>query len=115
MKQLKNCKVLNKLEKAVLIRCREAIESIDSYSEVILYGSRARGDAEAESDYNLLILTDGEATLKNEDVIRDKVFPIELETDLLFSLNLTSRKDWDSPLYKAMPLYDNIRKEGVIL
>ncbi|MBI5374223.1 MAG: nucleotidyltransferase domain-containing protein [Candidatus Schekmanbacteria bacterium] len=115
MKQLKDYKALSVAEKNILERCREAIKAIDLSAEVMLYGSRARGDAGSESDYNLLILTDGEATFKKEDVIRDKVFPIELETDLLFSLNLTSRKDWSTPLYKAMPLYENIKREGVIL
>ena len=115
MKQLKNYKVLHKLEKTLLIRCRDAIRNIDPSAEVILYGSRARGDAESESDYDLLILTDGEANLEKENIFLDQLFPIELETGAVLTFILTSRKNWSSSLYEAMPLYQNIRKEGVVL
>ena len=115
MKQLKDYKILNKSEREMLTKCREAIQKIDPSAEVILYGSRARGDAESESDYDLLILTDGEATLKREDILRRQIYPIELETGAVLTVILTSRKDWNLPLYKAMPLHQNIRREGIVL
>jgi len=93
MKQLKDYKVINELEKAILMKCRSAIKSIDPFAEIILYGSRARGDAEPESDYDLLILADGEVTLEREDVFRRQLFPIELETGgVLTIIQETERK-----------------------
>ncbi|MBI5374102.1 MAG: nucleotidyltransferase domain-containing protein [Candidatus Schekmanbacteria bacterium] len=99
----------------MLERCCEAIKAIDPSAEVILFGSRARGDAESESDYDLLILTDDEASLKKEDTFLEQLFPIELDTGAVFTVILTNRKDWSSSLYEAMPLYQNIRREGVVL
>ena len=115
MKQLKEYQTGAEEEKILLTRCRSAIEGIDPSAEVILYGSRARGDAEPDSDYDLLILTDGEATLKREDVIRRQLFPIEIETGAVLTLILLSKKDWNSALYSAMPFYQNIERDGVIL
>ena len=115
MKQLKDYKTISELEKEMLTKCREAIQRIDPSAEVILYGSRARGDAESESDYDLLILTDGEASLEKEDILRRQIYPIELETGAVLTVILISRKDWSLPLYEAMPLYQNIRREGVVL
>lgn len=115
MKQLKDDKVINELEKVILSRCHIAIKSIAPFAEIILYGSRARGDAESESDYDLLILTDEEVTLEREDTFRRQLFPIELEIGIVFTVILTSRKDWNSSLYNAMPLYQNIKRDGVIL
>jgi uncharacterized protein len=54
-------------EKVLLGKIRNAIQRTDASSEPILYGSRARGDAGPESDYDLLILTDAPVTLKRED------------------------------------------------
>ncbi len=38
---------------------KRTVRAIEPDAEVILYGSRARGDAEADSDWDLLILVDG--------------------------------------------------------
>jgi hypothetical protein len=72
----------------LLKRCRAAIESIDSSAEIILYGSRARCEAKPESDYDLLILTDGEVTLK-----RGIFFGVSC-----FYGFLVSRKDWNTAI-----------------
>lgn len=115
MKRLKDYKVINELEKVILMNCCSAIKSIDPSADIILYGSRARGEAEPESDYDLLVLTDGEVTLEREDIFRRQLFPIELETGAVLTIILTGKKDWSSPLYTVMPLYQNIRKDGVVL
>jgi predicted nucleotidyltransferase len=115
MKQLKELKTRTERERTLLAKCRDSIRSLDPSVEIILYGSRARGDANAESDYDLLILTDGEATLKREDSFRRQLFPIELETGSVFTVILINRKDWNSALYGAMPFYQNVVKDGVIL
>lgn len=115
MKHLKEHKLITDEEKEILTRCRKAVKSIDPSAEVILYGSRARGTSEPESDYDLLILTEGEVTLTREDLFRQQLFPIELETGAVLTFFLVSRKNWNSKLYKAMPLYQNIERDGVIL
>lgn len=115
MKQLKEASVISKETKILLTKCRDAIKTFNSSVDIILYGSRARGDANSESDYDLLILTDGEATLEMEDSFRRHLFPIEIETGIVLTVILTSKKDWNSSLYDVIPLYNNIKKEGIIL
>ena len=115
MKQLKELKTETERERIMLTRCRDAIKSLDPSVEVILYGSRARSDAKPESDYDLLILTDGETTLRREDTFRRQLFPIELEIGSVLTVILVSRKNWNSALYGAMPFYQNAVKDGVIL
>jgi predicted nucleotidyltransferase len=115
MKQLVGFKPKSKGEKAILVRCRNAVKDFDPSAEIILYGSRARGDAKPESDYDLLILIDEEITLKREDDFRLQLYPIELETGAVLTVILTNKNDWSSSLYDVMPLYQNIKREGVIL
>jgi predicted nucleotidyltransferase len=102
-------------EKDILLNCRDAIRGIDRASEVILYGSRARGDAAEDSDYDLLILSNVPATLENEDRFRRALYDLQLETGTVITVILVNRADWGTPLYKAMPLHQNITREGITL
>jgi len=115
MRKLSEHRIATEKVSLLLKRCRTAIDSIDLSAEVILYGSRARGDAEPASDYDLLILADGEVTLKREDAFRRQLFPIEIETGAVLTVILLSKKDWNSALYGAMPFCQNIERDGVIL
>jgi predicted nucleotidyltransferase len=102
-------------QQAVLLRCSAAIKAIEPGAEVILYGSRARGDAAHDSDYDLLVLTDGEVSLDREDRLRQALFPVELETGCVLTIMAVSRGDWNSPLYEAMPFCRNVKQEGLLV
>ncbi|MBE0427904.1 MAG: nucleotidyltransferase domain-containing protein [Nitrospirae bacterium] len=78
MQLLADSRGLTEQEKDLLRKCRKIIEGIDSSATLILYGSRARGEAEEESDYDLIILTDKEVTLDREDEYRKQLFPLQL-------------------------------------
>ncbi|MGB9887872.1 MAG: nucleotidyltransferase domain-containing protein [Moorellales bacterium] len=102
-------------ERELLQRCRDLIREVVPDARVILYGSRARGDAGVESDYDLLILAKGPVNWRVEDAIREKLYPLELETGAVFSIAAFSEEEWNSPLYQAMPFSQNVRREGIIL
>ncbi len=106
---------LSSAEKQILMACRELVRGVDPNAGVILYGSRARGDATEDSDYDLLIVSDVPATLKNEDRFRGALYDIQLETGTVITVILANRADWETPLYKAMPLHQNITREGISL
>lgn len=77
MKQLAEHTTITETEKVILKKCCDSIREIDPSAEVILYGSRARGDAEPESDYDLLVLIDRDVTLEKEDLFCRHLYPIE--------------------------------------
>jgi len=82
---------------------------------IILYGSKARGDAEESSDIDLLILLDREMTSKLKERTIGIAYDIELKYDVVFSIIVENRKFWNSPPAKTMPLHWNIDKEGIPL
>ena len=73
---------------------REYVNVVDSKAEVILYGSRARGDERADSDWDILILTDYPVDLATEEKFRDKLYDLELEIDEPLSVFIYSKNEW---------------------
>ena len=91
---------------------RDYINTIDPTTDVILYGSRARGDERQDSDWDILILTDYNANLMTERKFRDKLYDLELETGEAFSVFVYSKNDWQTK-QKITPFYHNVSLEGV--
>jgi len=99
----------------LLQRCKRAIREVVPDADVILYGSRARGDAGEHSDYDILIIVNGPVDMALKEKILDNVYPLELESGAVLTLIVYNKQQWDSPLYRAMPLHKNVDKEGVLL
>jgi len=99
----------------LLYRCKAAIRGIIPDADVILYGSRARGDAISDSDYDILVLSDERVNIKMKEDLVSCIYPIELETGEVLTLIAYSRNDWNSPLYRVMPFRVNVEQEGVLL
>jgi predicted nucleotidyltransferase len=93
---------------------RENINLIDPKAEIILYGSRARGDDRPDSDWDILILTDYPVDLEKEREFRNNLYDLELETGESFSLFIYSKSDWTSK-QRITPFYHNVIQEGVAL
>lgn len=85
--------------------------SFDEKAEVILYGSRARGDFREDSDWDIVIITNLTLSEEVKDRLRDKLYAIELKYLQAISPIIVDRGDWD--YWEIMPLYKNVRREGV--
>jgi predicted nucleotidyltransferase len=87
----------------------------DPNAKIILYGSRARGTARKDSDWDILILLDtDEVDKKTEQRFRHYLFDLELEIGTPISVFVYSSNDWEDK-YSVTPYYKMIKKEGVLL
>ena len=101
-----------KSSQEILEKIRNLIYGIEPKSEIILFGSRARGDEKEDSDWDLLILVPRHVDLKEEQKFRHKLFDLELEYGQAISTFVHSKEDWEGK-YKITPLYQNIKEEGI--
>lgn len=80
--------------------------------QILLFGSRARGDAEEDSDYDVLVLL--ESREKTDDAILVDIAVTAL-TDYEVVFSLFAFKDDCLELHPFEPLFMNVRREGVTL
>jgi uncharacterized protein len=97
----------------IINRISEVIAQKYPDAELYLYGSRARGDANDFSDWDLLVLLDfPSVSFSVETNIMDDMYEIELETGEIISPLVYSKGDWINK-HKATPLFENIEKESI--
>lgn len=97
----------------VLQIVKKAVHEVDDKAEIILFGSRARGDFHEESDWDFLILTEKKESYKLTETIWGKMFDAELETNEIFGTIVHNKNEWER--YEITPLYQFVQKEGVRL
>jgi predicted nucleotidyltransferase len=100
---------------ALLERVKQAVRQIEPDAEIILYGSRARGDAHAESDWDFLILLHGTVDDERTDRVRHRLYDLEWDCGEVLCSIVRSRQEWDSPFYQVTPFSKMIQKQGIPL
>jgi predicted nucleotidyltransferase len=115
MKQLTEVPAIGAAARALLVQAREAVRAVEPGAAVILYGSRARGDAAPDSDWDLLVLLDGPVDWRREEAVRRPLIWLGIDSDAVLTVLVYSRQDWQSALYQAMPLHQSVSREGVAL
>ena len=86
--------------------------------KIILYGSYARGDFNKSSDIDIMILTNlsDDEICEYRSIISDIAYDIEYDNDFNITLSpLLKNIDKYNYWLEAMPFYNNVQKEGVVL
>ena len=100
---------------ALLEQVKRAVREMEPDAEIILYGSRAREDSQAQSDWDFLVLVDSPVNDERTDKIRHRLYEIEWESDEVLCCIVRSREEWNSPLWECMPFHQNVELEGIVL
>jgi len=94
---------------AAILRARFGV------SRLVLFGSKARGDDDPESDIDLLVLTGRPVSREEKDAITDSLFDTQIHRQVVLSPLVVSRADWDSPMWRVLPIHQQIEPEGVVI
>lgn len=83
-------------------------------AKVILFGSRARNDAKADSDWDILVLLNKDKIEEQDhDNYTYPLWELGWQINQMIHPIVYTMKDWNCK--KGSPFYDNIEREGVVL
>ncbi len=76
-----------------------------------MFGSRVRGDADPNSDCDVLVVLVNEETIReNKEPANDIICELSLKYDTVVSCTFTTPEKFER---SGMPFYRNVRREGV--
>lgn len=99
---------------AWLFKLRNALRALSAGADIILYGSRARGDFHANSDWDLLLISEVQTSPVALRALHAAVLDVELQENICVSLQVFSKKEWYST-QKITPFFKNIQRDGIVL
>ena len=99
----------------ILTSCKAALANSyqAQFKGLVLYGSMARHQAHSDSDIDLLVLLNQPVDYFRElRTIIELLYPIQLQSERLISAKPAA---WDSYEAGDVPLYRNVKREGVLV
>ena len=102
-------------EKNILKQIKDRILALEPNAEVILFGSRARGDARVDSDWDLLILLDGKVDESKKEPLRMNLYDLEVDTGTVIVPVFREKAKWGDDKKYNTSFKKNVKTEGVTL
>ena len=81
-------------------------------AKVILFGSRARGDARPDSDWDIMVLVDDDSKVGRWD-LHEQLWDLGLDTDQEINPIVYRKNEWQQRSFT--PFYKNVMQDGVVL
>jgi len=112
MKTLDNLKLQGNEREAI----REATRMLKRdfpVKHVILFGSKARGDSDKDSDIDLFLVTERPIHWKERQSIVHALFDLGMKYDVIFSILDAPEEEVRGGMFSAFPIHEEITREGV--
>jgi len=84
----------------------------DSIHDIILFGSQAKGTSDVNSDYDILIVLDNDYTSRDENLLYDLCYDIDLKYNIIIDAHLISTRELGT-LKGKQPMISTALKTGI--
>jgi predicted nucleotidyltransferase len=102
-------------EAEVLSQLKAKLQKRLPLSRLVLFGSRARGDADPDSDLDVLVILNAPVDREAEDYVNDCAWEAGLEHGIVVVPVTVSRLDWEEGLLSSSLLAIAVKREGVTI
>ena len=98
-----------------LSQIKENVLEVEPTAQVWLYGSRAKGNAREDSDWDILVLSSKEKlSVKEESLFIDHICDLMVKTGQAIQLFAYGLKDWHTR-HSVTPFYNSVQSEAIQL
>ena len=112
MKTLKELH-LKENERVALDEAAHVLRGNFPVSKILLFGSKATGSDDPESDIDILVLTSRELPWRERDGLINALFETQLIYDVVFGVLVVSENEWKEGLSTVLPIHHEIEEHGV--
>ena len=102
-------------DRELLDRLKSLLEKRVKLHQLILFGSRARGDAELDSDMDVLVVLDEPRTPEVRDAVSDCAWEAGFDAGVVVLPIVVSLDDWKNGPERWSLLAMAVREEGVTI
>lgn len=113
MKTLEQAVHLPAEDRRLLVCIKKVVRDFLPTATVLLYGSAARAARTPDSDYDVLVLTDGPLSRGEQDAIDAAIYDIQLSEGVLITASFTTKAKWED--HPTMPFYAEVERDGIVL
>lgn len=100
---------------SMLSQIKQNVQEVDPTAQVWLYGSRAKGNAREDSDWDVLVLSSKESlSVKEESLFIDHICDLMVKTGQAIQLFAYGIKDWHTR-HSITPFYKSVQSEAIQL
>jgi phosphopantetheine adenylyltransferase len=103
---------MNSHDRKVLRRFRALLEEQVNLHALILFGSRARGDAEPDSDMDVVVVL-GESSPRAERIASECAWQAGIENGVLVVPIVYSREEWEKGPERSSLLALAVEQDGI--
>jgi len=104
---------MKKIEKTILNSFKFLLSQRVALYRLVVFGSRARGDADPESDIDVLVILNGPNKPKARRHISDCAWEAGFKYGLVVSPIVVSRDNWENGPEKYSLLAQAVEEEGI--
>ena len=94
---------------------KQNVHEIEDTAQVWLYGSRARGEAHEESDWDVIVLSSKDnLSFQEQERFMNHICDLMVETGQAIQLFAYGIKDWHTR-HSITPFYKSVQAEAILL
>ncbi len=97
----------------ILQRLKARVAERLPLNRLVLFGSRARGDNEPDSDIDVLVVLDGPVSHESEEYVRSCAWELSYENGVVIFPLVVARTEWEEGPASASLLAVAVGNEGV--